>query len=1028
MVSHSLLRSAALIGAAIATLSAAHAQQGLAPRAATVEPLASPVTGTALSQLGRQTGTVQVVVRLADQPLALAVGANAKRTGGSMTLAQRQAYVSALKSKQDAVMGQIKTLGGTELTRLSKSYNALVIAADASKLPQIARIAGVSALRPVVDLQTSLRNSVPYVGARALQDLGLTGQGVKIAVLDSGIDYTHRNLGGPGNPAAFASAAAAADGTAPAGLYPSAKVIGGYDFVGGSWPNGPLAPDANPIDAGTGAGHGTHVADIAAGASLDGLHKGMAPDAKLYAVKVCSSVTTSCSGVAILQGLEWAMDPRGDLSFADAADVVNLSLGANYGQRENPATEAVSNLARFGIVVVASAGNSGDKPFVVGSPSNAAEAISVAQTAMPTDTAIPLLITAPAAIAGSYANTAQLPWAPLGAGFSGTVRLGGLACTPAETPDLTGAVALVDRGNCNISEKVSNASAKGAIGVLIANNVAGDAPSFSFGTGTPPFNPSLVITQATGNLIKARPDGTVAVSVSAANALSLAGSMATTSSRGPSFNFAALKPEIGAPGASISALTGTATGEEAFGGTSGAAPVVSGAAALLLQKFPAATVSEIKSRLMNSATTTVYTNPATQPGVLAPITRIGGGEVRVDRAASITTGLWDASNPFSVGLSFGAVKAAGNSTLSKKVAVRNYGASPRTYTITRGFRYANDEANGAVTLSAPASITVPANGSSSFTLTLSLDASKLPAWNLGSAANQGNGVLLSAMEYDGYITVSDGTDGATLPWHILPRKSANNLAAPSLALGGASGGNLPLSNLNAAVPGPVEVFALTGTSPQSSTSAPPYGGNQILADIKAVGVRQVNLGGPLGLQFAIASYGERAHPAYPAEYSVYVDSNNDGTPDYAVYNSENTGFGASGQTVVTVRNLATNATVVRFYADADLMSSNIVYTVQASDIGITSASQQFSFSVYAFDNYFTGDLTDAVVNMKHTLSAPRFTSPLGDSLTVPMGYNDVLPVGSNPAGATASPSQKGLLLLHRTARTARESDVVTITP
>lgn len=1025
-----VLRSVALVGAALAALGAASAQS-LVARSTSVEALPSPISSQGGSKLQQQSGTVQVAVRLSDLPLALAVGANAKRTGGSMSLAQRQAYMASLKAKQDAVMTSIQTLGGREIARLGKAYNALLISADASKLPQIAKIAGVSAVKPLIDHQLSLTNTVPYVGAKALQDLGLNGSGVKIAVLDSGIDYTHRNLGGPGTPAAFASAAGAAAGTAPANLFPSAKVIGGYDFVGESWPNGPLQPDPNPIDAGSGAGHGTHVADIAAGASLDGLHKGVAPGAALYAVKVCSSVSTSCSGVAILQGLEWAMDPNGDLDFSDAADVVNLSLGASYGQRENPSTEAVSNLGRFGIVVVAAAGNSGDKPFVVSSPSNAAEAISVAQTALPGDVAIPLVVQPPSSLAGTYSNTATLPWAPVGAGFSGTLRYGsGLACSPAETADFTGLVALIDRGSCNISTKVFNATAKGAIGVIIANNTGGDAPSFSQGTEPGPFAPSLVVTQSVGSALKTALGGGNAqlVSVSPANGISMAGSMASTSARGPGFNYAALKPELGAPGASTSADYGTATGESAFGGTSGATPMVAGAAALLLQKFPTAGVAEVKARLMNSANTQVLINPATQPGVVAPISRIGGGEMRVDRAAALTTGVWDASNPFSSGLSFGALKATGTTTLSKKVAVRNYSASPRSYTISRGFRYANDAASGAVTLSAPSSITVPANGTGAFTLTLTVDASKLAAWNLGSAVNQGNGALLQAMEYDGYITVADASESATVPWHILTRKSANVQAASSLSLGGASSGNLTLSNAGAAVSGPLEVFALTGTSPQSSTVAPPYGGGQVLVDLKAVGVRPVNIGGgQLGVQFAVASFGERAHPAYPAEFDVYVDSNNDGTPDYVIYNGEATGFAATGQTLVNVVNLSTGAGAAYFYATADLMSGNMILTVPASAIGVT-ANQPFTFSVVSFDNYFTGDMTDAVMGMKHTLGAPRFGSVLGDSLGVPVGFAGALPVSYSAGNDAASPSQKGLLLLHGLAKSGQESTAVLITP
>ncbi|RZL36098.1 MAG: peptidase S8 [Rubrivivax sp.] len=993
--------------------------------------LASPVVRDAPSNLRLLSGQVQVAVRLTDPPLALVVGANAKRAGSSMTLAQRQAYMAMLKSKQDTLMSQVGALGGTELARVGKAYNALIISADASKLAQIAQLPGVTALRPIVNHQVSLTTTVPYIGAKALQDLGLTGEGVKIAVLDSGIDYTHRNLGGPGTAAAFATAAAAAATTAPGSLYPSAKVIGGYDFVGESWPNGPLAPDTNPIDAGTGSGHGTHVADIAAGASLDGLHKGVAPGAKLYAVKVCSSVSTNCSGTAILQGLDWAMDPRGDLSFADAADVVNLSLGANYGQRENPSTEAVSNLVRFGTVVAVAAGNAGDKPFIVSSPSNAAEAISVAQTSMPTASALPLLVTAPASIAGTYTSTNTVSWAPITTGFSGIVRRGSTtataeACTAADTIDFTGTVALITRGSCSVSIKVANAAAKGAVGVLIANNAPGDPPSFSFGGGDPLVQ-TLIISQAVGNKLKTVPSNTASVSVNLANAISLAGSMESTSARGPGYNFSTIKPEIGAPGASISAANGTATGEASFGGTSGATPMIAGSAALLLQKFPAATPPEIKSRLMNSANTTIYTNPLLAPGALAPISRIGAGEVRVAKAAAATTGLWDATNPYNVSLSFGSPRVTGPSTFSKKVAVRNYGPSPRTYTISTGFRYADDAASGAVTFNAPATISVPANGSAAFALTMTIDASKLPTWNLDLAANQGDGSLLQAVEFDGYVSVADGVDGATVPWHVLPRKSANVVASTAVSLGGASSGGVPISNLGGALGGLTEVFALTGTSPQSSTVMPAYGGGQALIDLKAVGVRSAVPDGSV-IQFGIAAFGERAHSAYPAEFDVYIDADNDGVFDYVIYNAENGGFGATGQTLTYVANLNSGTATAYYYAGADLLSANMIHTVPASAIGIASPTQQFTFSVFAYDNYFTGSLTDAIGPMKHTLATPRFSSTLGNSLSIPVGFNGGLPVSANPAAATASPSQKGLLLLYASPKSGRDSDAVVITP
>lgn len=90
--------------------------------------------------------------------------------------------------------------------------------------------------------------------------------------------------------------------------------------------------------------------------------------------------------------------------------------------------------------------------------------------------------------------------------------------------------------------------------------------------------------------------------------------------------------------------------------------------------------------------------------------------------------------------------------------------------------------------------------------------------------NQGTGSRLQAVEYDGYVTVSDATESASVPWHILPHKAANVVAGTSVALAGGTTGSLSLSNLGGAVTGNTDFFALTGTSPKISAQMAPYGG------------------------------------------------------------------------------------------------------------------------------------------------------------------------------------------------------------
>jgi subtilisin family serine protease len=993
-------------------------------------------------QLRGVTGEVTVVVRLKQASLVVAAGPDAKQRGARLTRAQQQAYAAQLRAGQNAVMGQISALGGVEIGRVSKTLNAIVVRIDAARLGAVQALTAVATIRPLIDYERSLTDTVPYVGAAAVQASGVDGTGTVIAVLDSGIDYTHKNLFGPGTVPAYAAAYGAMPSSSQNktrdGLFPTAKVIEGFDFVGEVWPTGPLAPDPDPIDF---DGHGTHVADIAAGQSMDGTHVGVAPGAKLLAVKVCSAVSTSCSGLAILMGLDFAVDPNGDNDLSDAADVINLSLGASYGQREDDSSAACANAVRFGVVVVAAAGNDADKPYIVSSPSATPEVISVAQTHVPRALGVPLQITSPASIAGTYRNTATVDFAPVNTTVTGAVAFVGRGCpagsisaTSPDDPYLSnpaGKVALIDRGACAVSLKVDRAARAGAIGVLIGLVAGGDAISFAFGGGSL-FVPTLVITQQTSNLIKSQITAPVQVTYSNAVTIPLVGSMVGSSARGPNYSYNGIKPDIGAPGASVSAEVGTGIDETAFGGTSGATPMITGAVALLRQAYPTRTPGEIKAVLVNTADTNVFTNPLTVPGELAPISRIGGGELRVDRAKNSMTAAWDAGDPSNPNLSFGTHRLASATSVSKKVLVRNYLNMPRTYSIATGFRYADDAASGAVQLSHPPTITVPALGTGTFTVSLNVNPSLLPIWTLNGGSRGGDGFRLRGVEFDGYVTLSDATDTVHLPWHVLPHRAANQVASTaSLSLGGTGSGNLTLSNIGGKVAGGFDAFALTGTSGKfPATILPAPGDNFAIVDLKAVGMTSflVNFGlGPeLAIQFAATTYGERSHPNYPAEFDFFLDVNQDGTDDFVVFNAENGGFGASGQNVTGLFNLKTGTTVVRFFTDADLNSANAIFSIRAADAGLTAGSQ-FKVTAVAFDNYFTGALTDLIGPMTVTPNALRFRAT-PDFGSIPVNGNTNLSITHNPAGDVASPSQKGILLLYRDAKKGREADIVTVTP
>ncbi len=915
-------------------------------------------------------------------------------------------------------------------------------------------------MRPIPTYQVSLANdlagTLPYLGATAVQNSGSTGQGIRVAMLDTGIDYTHYNLGGSGNIADYKIAAAAAATTPPAGLFPTSKVIGGYDFVGEVWPNGPqgaagpLAPDPNPIDL---AGHGSRTADIVAGHSRDGVHLGTAPNAQLYAVKVCSSVSSACSGVAILEGLDYALDPNNTGTLNNAVDVISMSIGSDFGLREEDDGEAFTDIVNFGVVGVVAAGNAGDVPYVVGGPAVTPEVIALAATQGVASVDVPLEINQPASLKGLYGNTATLAFAPITSPVTGNVVYVGRGCpatatTPADpypAGNLSGNIFLIDRGSCAVSLKIDRAARAGAKAVLLGLVAPGDAVSFSFGGGTE-FVPTLVITQALSNNIKAAlKSTTVNVTLSLANTFSLAGNMAPYSSRGPSFSYNMLKPDLSAPGTIIAALVGTGNGQSSEDGTSFATPLGAGSAALLLSKNRSLTPLDVKALLMGNADPTVFENQATEPGVLAPMTRMGAGELRVDRAAASTTAAWDASNPLSVSLSFGTYRLNTNQTFKKKVVVHNYSDTPRTYSIGNVYRDAPNQAG--FTLSTPSSISVPANGASSFTLTATANATSLPIWTLNGGSNGGNGELLNTVEYAGYLTFTSGSENIHLPWHILPHKAADvRPASTSVALNGKPA-NLLLSNAPAPVGGLVDVFSLTGTGTQFPSSIQPGpGADYVVVNLQAVGTRLLcldNTCSTLGVQFAINTFGQRSHPDVPAEFDVFIDVNNDGIPDYDVYNEDfGTATGApypSGQNAVFVLDLATGKANAYYLAIADLDSTNMIFTAPLSAFASKGLplnyNTPFTFAVNAYDNYFTGQQTDSIGPMKYELDMPQYYAA-SDEFTVPANGSSALTIVPNNAANYYftgpynghSPSQKGLLLMYTDGKNGQEQSSILVAP
>ncbi|MGD2159361.1 MAG: S8 family serine peptidase, partial [Anaerolineales bacterium] len=780
--------------------------------------------------------------------------------------------------------------------------------------------------------------------------------------------------GGSGNPADYA----ADDPTIiEPGTFPTAKVVGGYDFVGNVWPGGDLLPDPDPLDDGPGAGHGTHVSHIIAGAG------GVAPGADLYAVKVCSSISSACSGVALIQAMEFAVDPDGDEDPSDAVDIVNMSLGSLYGQPfDDDLSLAVENATSLGVLNVTAAGNAADKPYVVDTPSSTASAISVAQTGVPSAVLPQMEVTAPASIAGLYDAIFQAWSAPLMAPIEAPLQYGDgaggnlLGCSLGDDPNsvdpddapfgtgsLTGKIVLVDRGECNFSIKIFNIQRGGGLAGIIGLVAPGDPFSGALGGGGPFTIPGYMISQADSNTLKSGLPDTV-VRFDPAVGIPLIGTVIGSSARGPQHESTTLiKPEIGAPGASVSAIAGTGTGEGPFGGTSGATPMVSGSAALLMQAEPNLSPVEVKVRLMNNAETNILNEGA---GPLAPISRIGGGEVRVDRAVNAPAAAWDENVPQGA-LSFGFVDVHKNTVnLHKTVRVRNYSDEDVEYTITPTFRYADDEDTGAVSIHTPKKVKVKAGKDASFRVKLTIKGERL--WdnfmNSGSMGADPSG--LTTNEYDGYLILDDGSHPIHLAWHVLPRKAANVVGRSVLDFeGGVDVISLTNNGVGTAQNDAYSLLALSPNLPEGG-----LGDQSPTPDIRAVGINTFPV--PAGYcsaeesfvwAFAINSW-ERQEHLLPVKFFVDLDIDQDGTTDFTVFNNDQSVFStgalntiSDGRQLTLAYNLSAGTISAYFYTEHSMNTGNTVLWICGEQVGLTGTDMlatNVDMAVEAFDFYYGG--------------------------------------------------------------------------
>ena len=614
---------------------------------------------------GQRAGLVRVIVRLPLPPLAAAYGDELRAAKGSsarlsVESAGARAYLARLSRAQAAAVAELER--AIPEARVDRRFRILLdgitVTLPQRRLPQLTRLAFVDKVYPSLRYTATLDTSPQVIGApQFTQATGDGGQGVKIAVVDTGVD--------PTNPF-FDASGYAYPGGFPKGAtgFTTPKVIVARSFPGpGSGEQGRRVVVPEEF-------HGTHVAGIAAGnkgvtapasefhPAVPGL-SGIAPRAWIGNYRVFTVPTPfglSGNSPEIVAAFEAAV--------ADGMDVINFSGGGPmFDPANDTLVEVVRNVAAAGVVPVIAAGNDRDDFGLgsVGSPGTAPEAISVAAVTNTHVFAQALRVTAPGApptlsqiaFEGAAGVKAPAGWATADQTLVDIRSIVGTdgrpvdryLCAPADKDPLSPAstlpdgslsrqVVLVWRGNCPFASKGERALAAGAAGLILVDNRPGNPNPIPVDMPLP----TGMVTDLDGSRLDAyltTAGGRTTIRIGRdidEIANGRAGVVTSFSSAGPTAFGHLLKPDVAAPGSQILSSTPPAATRSTFfvlDGTSMATPHVAGAAALLVQRHPTWTPQQVKSALVSTAGPAWADSSGTQE---APVLLEGGGLVNVGRA------------------------------------------------------------------------------------------------------------------------------------------------------------------------------------------------------------------------------------------------------------------------------------------------------------------------------------------------------------------------------------------------------------
>jgi Subtilisin-like serine proteases len=988
---------------------------------------------------------VDVMVELSGDPVAVVQA----KAGSPLSAGQRDAVKTKLRKAQDAISGDIKAGGGTVVAKMQSAYNGIRVRIAANKAAALASLPGVTAVHALTPKTLDNTVSVPFLGVpQAWQSTGKTGKGVKVAIIDTGIDYTHADFGGPGTEAAYQSALAGSATTLSANstlFGPSApRVKGGYDFAGDNYDadgvtgSATPTPDANPLDC---EGHGTHVAGTAggggvtsSGAAYTGPYNastanksfkvgpGVAPEVDLYALKVFG-----CSGSTDLsvQAIDWAVDHQ--------MDVINMSLGAPFGQADDPDAVAAANAVAAGVVVVASAGNEGGNPYLVGSPAVGQGVVAVA--AVDSSKTFPgaTLSLGVNSVQAINANNASLP--------SGTLTLVNVADQP-DTDDVNESlgcsvdsftaagihsggnqIAVVSRGNCARAAKAIFGQQAGAAAVIMVNT----------DTGFPPFEGAILSNPDDGQAYQV----TIPfLGVSSADAAALADAegvqvgftantvdnpayrtVADFSSAGPSTTESGLSPNVAAPGVSIfSAAVGTGSDGQVESGTSMAAPHVAGVAALAVQAHPTWTASQVAAAVVGTADADKVSG--------YQVTQSGTGLVDALQAINTQTVVTGDSYRTSSGriqeatLSFGFAEPSVAYVGTRTITISNLSNQPVSYTLST---QASAQSRPAKVALSTKKVTVKARSTATVRVGLSV-----PAASIGSSLAGDD--QFSFYQVSGSVVVSSSAGVLKVPYLLVPRASAKLAAGlvsdkqfsllkaanaapkkgtkPSATLPSYSLG-LKLTNRGGALSALADVYTW-GLSDKAKDL--PRGSVGAGYDLRAAGVQSFGSADDPFLVFAINNHNRWSNAA-TIEFDISIDTNRDGSADYLLI-SYDSGYIRNGEyngiaEVFVVDLSSGNLYPTGYLAQAPTDSSTILLPVSSSMLGLTANSGAFSYTVASYSILGLGE-----DSFDSWASYDPFHKAFSDSDQTLVGRNKTakLTVQVNQA-AYAAQKPKGLMVV-----------------